>query len=104
MSNETNRSEAIDVFVDRLIEEKKFVNVDSETLRQIKEDLLERVEDRINAITLENMPKEKLEEFNELLNNANMEDIQKFCQDNISNLNEIITKELLNFRNIYLNS
>lgn len=104
MPNKTNQSEAINIFVDRLIEEKKFENVSPETLEQIKEDLLGRVEDRINAITLENMPREKLEEFNKLLDTANMEDIQKFCQNNIPDLNEIIAKELLNFRNIYLNS
>lgn len=104
MPNKKNQSEAINIFIDRLIEEKNFKNIGPEVLEQIKEDLLDRVEDKINATVLEHMPKENLEEFNRLLDSANPADIQQFCQNNISNLDEIIAKELLNFRNIYLNS
>jgi wyosine [tRNA(Phe)-imidazoG37] synthetase (radical SAM superfamily) len=102
--SQASSPKAISLFIDRLMEEKKFENISAEVLEQIKEDLTGRVEDRINAATLENMPKEKLEEFNELLDTANSEEIQQFCHKNIPNLDEVIAKELLNFRTIYLNS
>jgi hypothetical protein len=94
----------MNIFIDRLLEEKKIENVSPDVFSKIKEDLTGRVEDRINAAILENMPKEKLEEFNDLLDSANLEKIKPYCQKNIPNLDEIIANELMDFRNIYLNS
>ena len=99
-----NKSQAVDTFVERLIEEKKFEGINSEVMNQIKIDLSDRVEDRINATILEHMPPEKLDEFNSILDNGNSEEIQTFCQNNIENLDEIIAETLVNFRSIYLNS
>lgn len=101
MNNET---QIMNEFVERLIMEKDFENIDSEVREQIRQDLLERVEERINATILENMPTEKLEEFNALLNSANSDEIQSYCQKNISKLDEIIAESLVQFRDTYLNS
>lgn len=104
MKKQAMRSEALNLFVSRLIEEKKFDNLDPEIVEQIKNDLLERVEDRINASILGHMPAEKLEEFNGLLDKGSAEKIQSFCKENIHDLDDVIAKELMNFRSIYLNS
>lgn len=95
--------EAINLFVDRLTEEKKFENVDPEVLKQIRSDLMERVGDRINATILENMPPEKLNDFNELLDQGDDEAVQEFCQQSIPGIKEIIAQELIDFRSTYLN-
>jgi hypothetical protein len=97
-------SEAVTIFVDRLVEEKKFENLDLEVLDQIKADLNDRVEDRINAVILEHMPPDKLEDFNKLLDSEDAEKIQLFCQENVKNLDNVIAKGLLDFRSSYLNS
>ena len=99
-----NQSQVIGEFIKRLIEEKNFQNLEYEVMEQIKSDLTERIEDRINVTILENIPKEKLEEFNAVLDNANSEEIQAFCQNNIANMDEVIAKSLLDFRNTYLNA
>ena len=78
----TNQSQAINIFIEKLVEEKNFENIDSEVLEQIKNDLLDRVEDRINATILEKMPPEKLEQFNVVLDSKNTDDIQSFCRNN----------------------
>lgn len=104
MTKNKNRSESIKLFTDHLVEEKNFKNLSEEVINQIKSDLLDRIEDRINVAILENMPKDKLDEFNNLLDENDNAKIQAFCQKNISNLEEILAKELMNFRNIYLNS
>lgn len=100
----TNQTETLNVFIERLVEEKKFENVDADVLAQIKLDLAERLDDRINATILENMPKEKLEEFNDILDRSNSNEIHSFCQKNITNLDEVIADSLMRFRDIYLNS
>jgi len=97
-------SEALDIFVGRLVEEKKIQNLVPEVMEQIKSDLLFRVEDRINAAILEHMPSEKLEEFNKLLDGADTEKINSFCKENIPNFENMLADELMKFRNIYLNS
>ena len=98
------RLHPISEFVNRLIEEKGFGDVDTDVLRQIGFDLTERVEERINAIILENLPPEKLEEFSFLLDSADAEHIQAYCRENIVNLVELIADALVRFRDTYLNA
>ncbi len=95
---------ALSEFVDRLIEEKRFSVTDTDVLRQIRSDLTERVEDRVNATILENIPTEKLEEFSTFLDRANAEQIQEYCRKNIPNLDELIAEALVGFRDTYLNA
>lgn len=92
------------MFVDRLIEEKKFPeSLEKEVIDQIKADLLARVEARMNAVLISNMPPLKLEEFNKLLdNNATDEEVQKFCGDSIPDLQQIMASELMVFKQKYL--
>jgi hypothetical protein len=97
-----NKSDIIEQFVDRLVEEKKFENLLPEVLNQIREDLYSRVEDRINAIILNNLPEDKADEFDALLDGGDLSVIQKYCQENIKNMDQLIAGELLAFRNTYL--
>ncbi|MFA4817507.1 MAG: DUF5663 domain-containing protein [Parcubacteria group bacterium] len=102
--NKTGKSEIISQFVDRLVEERALKNISSEIMAQIKEDLAGRVEDRINAVILANMPPSHLEEFDKILDSNDVEKIQLFCQSNIPELDNVIANELMSFRNTYLNS
>ena len=104
MKNMTIQLQSIEIFVGKLVEEKGFSEIDSEVVVQIKKDLLDRVEDCINAAILEHMPKNKMKEFDALLDSANEKEIQAFCSDNIENLNEIIAEALMRFRETYLNT
>ena len=101
-----NASESVDLkmFVDRLVEEKKYPDdLEKEVVDQIKADLLSRVEDRVNAVIISNLSEEKLGEFNKLLDdNISDEDMQKFCASNIPNLSQLIASELIVFRQSYL--
>lgn len=97
-----NKSDVIGQFVDQLIAEKKFENLLPEVLEQIHEDLYSRVEDRVNAVILNNLPEDKIEEFNGLLDGGNLEAIQAYCQKNVENMDQLIAGELLAFRNTYL--
>lgn len=107
MNEETkNASENLDlsVFVDRIMEEKKFPeDLGEEVLSQIKADLLSKVEDRVNSVIISNLSSEKLEEFNKLLDqNISDEEMQKFCSSNIPNLSQLIASELIVFKQSYL--
>lgn len=93
--------ENIKQYVDLLVAEKKF-EVETEVLEQIKADLVKRLESIINTVILASLPKEKLEEFDVLLEKGAGEEVSKFCEENIPNLQEVVTNELINFRKAYL--
>lgn len=100
----TNVNIDLKMFVDRLVEEKKYpADLEKEVIDQIKADLLSRVEDRVNMVIIGNLSEEKLGEFNKLLDsNVSDEDMQKFCADNIPGLPQLIASELIVFKETYL--
>ena len=59
----TNAPQTLEAFVDKLIDEKGLSSMADDVLKQMKEDLLSRVEDRVNAEMLETLPPHPLESF-----------------------------------------
>lgn len=96
--------ENLETFVDKLLEEKKeFKDLDPETINQIKSDLLGRVENRINATIVSNLPAGKIDEFNKLLESEKSDqEVQTFAEKNIPDLAQLIATELIVFRQTYL--
>ena len=92
----------IEEFVNKLIEDKGFNEQDPDVLAQMKSDLLDRVENRINAMIISELDSEKLPGFEKILENGSEEEIQKFVKDNIPDIDERVAAELLTFKNIYL--
>lgn len=93
----------IEIFVDRLIEEKQFGDLEPEVMEEIKKDLLSRVEDRMNMTILNELPEDALPAFEELLDKEESEeDMKKFISSKIPDLDEKIAKALVDFRNTYL--
>jgi len=91
-------------FVEKLIEEKNYPNLEPEILAQMKEDLNLRLENLINVTIVNSLPDEKLEEFEELIDKqVGVEEMQKFMSDNIQGLPDLISRTLLDFRKKYLN-
>jgi hypothetical protein len=88
-------------FVDNLVAAKNF-DVEPDVLVQIKEDVYERAEDIINAEIMANIPPEKLEEFDKLLDSKNRQAIEDFTNAQIPNLQQLVAEALANFRNTYL--
>jgi broad-specificity NMP kinase len=99
-----NKNLDLELFVDRLLQEKKFPeNLEKEVMAQIKADLLDQVENRINAVIISNLTEDKLEEFNKKIDqNLSDEEMQKFFGDNIPDLTQLIASELISFRQSYL--
>lgn len=92
----------INSFVDLLIEKKGFNETDPDVIAQIKSDLLDRVENRINAMIVSNLNGDKLSDFEKLLENGSEEEMQAFVKSDIPDIDEKVARELLTFKNIYL--
>ncbi len=84
------------------MEEKGLTNLPQEVFAQVKQDLLDRIEDRVNAMIVRKLPPEQLEEFENILDTGKEKDIQSFCAKHIPNLEEAVAAELMNFRDTYL--
>ena len=92
----------IEDFVDKLVEDKGFNEQDPDVIAQMKTDLVDRVENRINAMILVNMNSEKLTDFEKILESGSEEQIQEFVKREIPDIDEKVAAELLTFKNIYL--
>ncbi len=90
-------------FIDKLVSEKReFEGLEPEIINQIKSDLLGRVEDRINAVIINNIPEDQISEFEKLTEEGTDEQIHAFCEATIPDLAEQIATELIVFRQMYL--
>lgn len=94
---------SLKLFIERLIDEKGLSALEPEVLKQIKADLSDRLEDRVNAVILEHLPPDNLSAFEKLLDTkASDEVVQKFCHEQIPNLDEAIAGALIEFQQTYL--
>ena len=92
----------LDEFIDQLVEAKGFDTKDPEVITQIKRDLMSRLEDRINAMILRNMPEDLLSEFEQIMVSNKEGEVEAFVQKNIPDMEEKLVTELLTFKNMYL--
>jgi hypothetical protein len=91
-------------FVDKLVEEKRLLGLDPEVLKQVKADLGDRLENRVNAALLDNMPPEKVQEFEKMIDSdASDKEVQEFCRSNIPDLDSVVAGALMEFKRVYLN-
>ena len=86
-------------FIDQLVAEKGFETEDVEVLDQIKSDLMTRLEDRINAMIINNIGEEHLDA---IVDSKNEEKMALFIKANISDFDEKLAQEMISFRLMYL--
>lgn len=100
---QTNALEPINQYIERLIGEKGFPDITEEVHAQIKKDLLDRLNDTINAKVIAALPDAELGEFEKLIDaNAPQEEIQTFIESKIPDSAIFLATVLLDFRKTYL--
>lgn len=92
----------LDEFIDSLVKEKGFDTKDEEVLAQIKSDLMSRVEDRINAMVMRNLPDDLLPEFEKIINSQKEGEVESFVKEHIPDMEGKLISELLAFKSMYL--
>lgn len=93
----------LEVFVDKLLEDKKLPEgLSQDVLNEMKKDLLKMVESRINATILANLSEDQMNEFSDLLDSDDEIKIQKYLENAIPDLAQILASELIVFKQIYL--
>lgn len=98
-----NDQEALEKFVDQLIKEKNSPYVNESNKKEIKEMLKKDISDAINRKMIAELNDSQVDELNKLLDrNATDDEISKFFNQYISNVEQIITEALIDFRKGYL--
>lgn len=91
----------LDRFLDQLISEKSLNDKDPEISKQIKTDLRELLDRKLDAVILSQLPEEKLADFEALIDSGNSEEIKNFITQNVANFDEVIARALMEFRQAY---
>ncbi|MFA5011159.1 MAG: DUF5663 domain-containing protein [Ignavibacteria bacterium] len=73
-----------------------------EIVEQLKSDYRTRIEDRINIAILDNIPKEKQKEFENLLDTEDEDKIQDFLFKNVPNFGGVVINAIKEFRQLYI--
>ena len=95
----------MDQFIDQLLKETEMdKKLEESILTGLKKDLKERLENRIKATILSQIPENKLDEFEKLLDSGDEKATQTFCSENIPNFPELLAAEFLKFRNRYISN
>lgn len=98
-TNEMN----LETFVEDLLTEKQFQNLDAEVYDQLKLDLMSRASDVINAALMRQLSETNLKKLEELVDSgAPVETTQAFIAENVQDLPQIVAGTLLRFRNSYI--
>lgn len=100
----TQPSDALSQFTDRLLTEKGLTKMDPAVLAELRSDLLERVEQHVSAALVVMLPPTEQEEFNHVLDAADSVATQAFLEAKIPDLPEVIAAALLRFRAVYLSA
>ena len=97
-------SPSLGKFVDEMIKAKNFPqDLDEAVKKQIKKDLLVRVNDFINAKLIAALAEKDIEEFEKLLDKKeDVQEVQKFFERKIPDFPSFLTGIFLDFRRTYL--
>lgn len=97
-----DQSPALEAFITRLMAEKYPTELDPELAQQIRSDLRLQAEDRIKAAIFANIPPEKMDAFDRLLDGQDDAAVQEFVAEAIPDLAEVTAQALFELRASYL--
>lgn len=103
MDPQGNQSQALMQFVDKLIEEKGFLDLTPEVREELKKDLLLRIDSFIAARVIAALSDTDVLTFEQMLKDKKpQEEVQKFVESHVPDYMNFLTNVLLEFRGVYL--
>src|SRR5512137_2284005 len=95
-------SQAAKQFIDKIIEEKGFNELDQEVREQLHKDLLRRLEDRITAAIIAALNNQQVTQLEQIIDAQQIDKIQPFLHNEGINVNGIIASAMSEFHSNYL--
>ncbi len=95
-------SQAANQFIDKIIEEKNLQDLDAEVHKQLHNDLMRRLEDRINHAIINSLNNKQATQLEHLIDTQQIDKIQSFLKKEGINVNGIIAGTMSKFYSDYL--
>lgn len=96
-------NDSVSAFVDKLIEQRGFLDITPEAREEIKNDILVRVDDFIAARVIAALSDEDVKTFEQMLkDNKSSEEVQQFVTTHVPDFNNFLTNVLMEFKDVYL--
>ncbi len=92
-----NKNEILNNLLDHLLTLPKFETMENEKKELLKTKLINEYNDRINKLIIINIPLNKSEEFLAILDSKNTSRIDKYIEEQIPNLDDLIEAETSRF-------
>lgn len=99
---ENENEVALDQFVTKLLEAKGIFGLDQEAMNKMKGELLTRLSDWLNMAVVKALPENVMPEAEKLLDAGDVNGLQALFQKEIPDLQQILTQEMLKFKDVYL--
>jgi len=99
---ENENEVALDQFVTKLLEAKGIYGLDAEVMDKMKNELLTRLSDWLNMAVIKALPEAVLPEAERLLDANDLNGLQALFQKEVPDLQQILTQEMLKFKDVYL--
>lgn len=97
--------ENVEAFVDQLIEEKGYSDLDDDVREELRNDMITRLLDQIDMAAINALPEEKAIELADKIDNEddfNDDKVMQFIQDSGVDLQQVALETMLQFRMLYL--
>ncbi len=93
----------LEQFIDSLIDQKGFPDLSTEVREEIKQDLLDRIDQFITAKLISALSDEDVQTFEQMLNEGKSEsELQQFLQEHLENTTDLVAEALTEFKGVYL--
>lgn len=89
-------------FVDQLLEQKGLEGVEADVRQQLRDDLLERLESKINRAIIDSLSSEQLVKFEHLVDANRIDEIQPFLYNSGVNVQGIVARCMSELQASYL--
>lgn len=95
----------IRTFLEGIIGEANMTSLDAAMHEEMLQQMFSRLDQHLTSVIMENLPQDKLDEFIKMNEEKKpQEEIQAYLQQQIPNVQDIMTNAFTEFRNVYLGS
>ena len=96
--------ENVEDFIDQLIDEKGYSDLDDDVRQELKTDMIQRLMDQIDQAAINALPEDKAIELADKLDDESFDDekVAEFMQNSGIDLQQVALETMLQFRMLYL--
>ena len=85
----------------KMLEARGLKDLEQSQINLLQEDMVEAMKSAINIAIFKELSEDKLKEFENILDTKPETEVQEYCQQNIPNLEQVVSTALTRFTEVY---